>query len=70
MLVLDAGAIHDVHAPATTWSAALHVYLGDLVAIERSSWATADGSAVPFDGADLEDRWLEAAARTGIVRQV
>jgi predicted metal-dependent enzyme (double-stranded beta helix superfamily) len=70
VLVLEPDAIHDVHAPADTWSAAIHVYLGDLVALQRSSWPDVDGSATCFDGADLEDRWLEAAATTGIVRPV
>ena len=69
VLVLDAHAIHDVHAPSTTWSAALHVYLGDITARKRSSWADEDASAFPFDGVDMEARWMEAATATGLVRE-
>jgi len=66
VLVLDADAVHDVHAPADGWSGALHVYLGDLLAVDRSSWADPTGRPIPFDGADLERRWSTAAASTGL----
>ena len=69
VLVLDANAIHEVHAPSTTWSAALHVYLGDITARKRSSWVDEDASASPFDGVDMEARWMEAATATGLVRE-
>ena len=69
VLILDANAIHDVHAPSRTWSAALHVYLGDVTNLERSSWADVDASSSPFVGADMEARWMTAATATGLVRE-
>jgi predicted metal-dependent enzyme (double-stranded beta helix superfamily) len=67
VLVLDADAIHDVHAPSTTWTAAIHVYLGDITALQRSSWADRDVLPLLLDGADMEARWLQAATATGLV---
>ena len=68
-LVLDPKSIHDVQAPDASWSAALHVYLGDLPAIERSAWSVVDGPECRYDGDDTERRWLEAATATGLVTQ-
>jgi len=67
VLSLGPDAIHDVHAPATHWSGALHVYLADLAALDRDEWTDPEGPATPFDGAELERRWLEAAVSTGLV---
>jgi predicted metal-dependent enzyme (double-stranded beta helix superfamily) len=69
-VILDANAIHDVHAPTTTWTAALHVYLGDIATLQRSSWADADAPASPFVGAEMEARWMTAATATGLVREM
>lgn len=67
VLVLDADAIHDVHAPASAWTGALHVYLGDLTAVPRSEWAGIDVPEAPLDVAAMERRWSEAAVATGLV---
>jgi len=67
-LLLSADAIHDVHSPATTWSAALHVYLGDIAALERHAWTDAASQPSRFDGAALEQRWADAAAASGLIR--
>ena len=69
VLVLDANAIHDVHAPSTAWTAALHVYLGDITAAARSSWAHVDAPESPLVAGDMESRWLAAATATGITRE-
>ena len=69
VLVLDADAIHDVHAPSTTWTAALHAYLGDITTLPRSSSSDVRAPAGPFVGADQEARWMEAATTTGLVRE-
>ncbi len=69
VLSLGVDDIHDVHAPATSWSGALHVYLADIVTEDRHEWATPDSSATPFDGAKAERRWLEAAESTGLVNR-
>ena len=68
VIALGADAIHDVHTPSSTWSAALHVYLGDIVGLERSEWAGADTPPVPLDGDEQERRWTEAAVATGLIR--
>jgi predicted metal-dependent enzyme (double-stranded beta helix superfamily) len=67
VLVLGPETIHDVHAPTGRWSGALHVYLADLPTLERHSWRDPAADAAPFDGADLERRWQETAATTGLV---
>jgi predicted metal-dependent enzyme (double-stranded beta helix superfamily) len=66
VLVLDADTVHDVHAPVDGWSGALHVYLGDILAADRSSWADPAEPPIPFDGAALGRRWSTAAASTGL----
>jgi predicted metal-dependent enzyme (double-stranded beta helix superfamily) len=66
VLVLGADAVHDVHAPSSAWTGALHVYLGDLIGVSRSEWAAADAPEAPFDGAAMERRWTEAAIATGL----
>ena len=68
VLMLDADAIHDVHTPRSTWSAALHVYLGDIVGLARNEWADTDCAPTALDGAEQERRWYEAAAATGLLR--
>jgi predicted metal-dependent enzyme (double-stranded beta helix superfamily) len=65
VLLLGENAIHDVHAPGDGWSGALHVYLGDILTADRSSWPDPGALARPFDGADLEQRWEAAADATG-----
>ena len=67
VLVLGADAIHDVHTPDTTHSAALHVYLGDITATQRSHWDDTESDPVPFDGEAHERLWMEAALATGLV---
>jgi predicted metal-dependent enzyme (double-stranded beta helix superfamily) len=67
VLVLGTDAIHDVHAPDTTHSAALHVYLGDITATERRFWIDTESDPMPFDGEEHERRWMEAALATGLV---
>lgn len=68
VLVLDEHAIHDVHAPAGTWSGAVHVYLGDLGTVARSSWPSGNAPEAVFDADEMECRWLERATATGLVR--
>ena len=67
VLVLGADAIHDVHTPPTMWSAALHVYLGDISTVSRSAWASADDAASAFDGEQQQRHWTEVAVATGLV---
>lgn len=68
VLVLDDQAIHDVHAPKESWCAAIHVYLGDLGARDRSEWPSIDGAERPCDSDDMERRWMELARATDLVR--
>lgn len=67
VLVLEAADLHDVHAPTGSWTGALHVYLGDLEATERSSWAAVDAPEQPFDGEAMERQWTELGQATGLV---
>ena len=67
VLLLGADAIHDVHTPPTTYSAALHVYLGDIIHAERSCWDDTSSGPSPFDGAEQERHWMEAATATGLL---
>ena len=58
VLTLSADAIHDVHSPEASHSGALHVYLGDITAIERSRWDDTESDPLPFDLKSLnEDGW-------------
>jgi predicted metal-dependent enzyme (double-stranded beta helix superfamily) len=68
VIVLDALDIHDVHVPSASWSCALHVYLGDLIAAPRSAWTNEESSETPFDGEKLRAHWLEVARETGLTR--
>jgi predicted metal-dependent enzyme (double-stranded beta helix superfamily) len=47
VLVLDADVIHAVENPHREATAALHVYGGELLAVERNAWGP-DGREVPF----------------------
>jgi predicted metal-dependent enzyme (double-stranded beta helix superfamily) len=67
VLVLDADAIHDVHAPSSRWSGALHVYLGDIVHAERTFWADAGSPGSRFDGSEQDRSWRQAARATGLL---
>ena len=67
VVVLDADVIHEVFAPTDSWSAAIHVYLGDLVGIERSEWADVSAPAAPLDGDAMERRWRDQALATGLL---
>ena len=69
VLALTTNAIHDVHVPPSSWSGALHVYLGDLIGVNRSEWSVASMDAVPFDGEKLHKRWLTAARATGMLTE-
>jgi predicted metal-dependent enzyme (double-stranded beta helix superfamily) len=66
VLVLGADAIHDVHTPPTTWSAALHVYLGNIWTAPRDAWASADSPPSVSDGEEQERHWTEVALATGL----
>lgn len=48
VLALPADAVHDVFSPATGWTDAFHVYLGDIAAVARRAWDRS-GRARPFD---------------------
>jgi predicted metal-dependent enzyme (double-stranded beta helix superfamily) len=61
-ITLDGDAIHDVHAPPSTGSAALHVYGGPLFDQPRHAWNPEEGPV--DDAADLE-RMLAALRATG-----
>lgn len=69
VLALDADAIHDVHAPSATWCGAVHVYLGDLAAVDRSAWAAEDAPETACDGGEMERRWAALATATGLTRR-
>ncbi len=66
ILVLGADAIHDVHTPPTTWSAALHVYLGDISTAPRNVWASVDSPPSEFNGEQQERHRAEGALATGL----
>ena len=51
VLVLDADVIHAVENPRREVTAALHVYGGDILGVERNAWGP-DGREVPY-GDDL-----------------
>ena len=68
VLVLEADGVHDVHTPPTTWSGAIHVYLGDITAIERDFWTSKDSPPVPFDMKQHNGRWDEVALATGLLK--
>jgi predicted metal-dependent enzyme (double-stranded beta helix superfamily) len=62
VITLDADAIHDVHAPSFSASAALHVYCGALFDQPRHVWNPDEGPA--DDAADL-DRLLDGLRASG-----
>jgi predicted metal-dependent enzyme (double-stranded beta helix superfamily) len=62
VFVLDADAIHSVENPGDEWTAALHVYGGDIVNIERNAWGP-DGREVPFAEVDSTRRAMFAPMR-------
>ncbi len=66
VLVLGADAIHDVQVPGSSWSGALHVYLGDLIGTARSEWTDDLLTEAPFDGEALLRRWYEASKSEGM----
>jgi predicted metal-dependent enzyme (double-stranded beta helix superfamily) len=47
VFVLGADAIHSVENAGSGWTAALHVYGGDILTVERSAWGP-DGREVPY----------------------
>jgi predicted metal-dependent enzyme (double-stranded beta helix superfamily) len=55
VFVLDADAIHSVENCGDVWTAALHVYGGDIVNGERNAWGP-DGREVPFTEVDSARR--------------
>lgn len=67
VLLLGDDVVHDVHAPAGSWTAALHVYLGDLGTVARSSWAGPEAPEQPCVADEMEERWLAQAVATGLV---
>ena len=62
VFVLDADAIHSVENCGDQWTAALHVYGGDIVHIERNAWGP-DGREVPFAEVDSARRAMFAPMR-------
>lgn len=68
VLVLDPDAVHDVHAPEATHSAALHVYLGDIDALERSSWSAALEQH-RFDPTDRLRLWAQMCVASGLMAE-
>lgn len=66
VLVLTDSDIHDVQVPNSSWSCALHVYLGDLIASQRNGWASNDSPKELFDADQLRRRWLEVSRDTGL----
>jgi len=69
VIVLDADAIHEVRVSASGWSGGLHVYLGDILAADRSEWADVASTATRFDPDDQERRWMAAAESTRLVQR-
>jgi predicted metal-dependent enzyme (double-stranded beta helix superfamily) len=69
VIVLEADAIHDVRVSTAGWSGGLHVYLGDILEVERSEWIDEASTATRFDPEDQERRWTVAAESTGLVAQ-
>ena len=67
VVTLDAETAHDVHVQGPSWSGALHVYLGDILTLDRHEWARPDDPATPFDPQDQERRWTAAAQATGLL---
>ncbi len=64
MLLLGPDAIHAVRNPDRSWSAALHVYAGDLFGVPRTEW-DADGlSAEPLRLDLLLGRYEAAVAQS------
>ena len=49
---LSRDAIHSVINPTTQYTAAIHIYGGDLVSVERSQWDPATHREEPFDVED------------------
>jgi predicted metal-dependent enzyme (double-stranded beta helix superfamily) len=62
VFVLDANAIHAVECARDEWTAALHVYGGDIVNGERNAWGP-DGREVPFAEEDSARRAMFAPMR-------
>ena len=48
-VVMDGSVIHAVANPARKYSAGLHVYLGDLIAHDRTLWHPDTLQPMPFD---------------------
>jgi len=67
VLVLGPDTIHDVAAPTSTWSSALHVYLGDIAALERSYWSHTGAEPARYNGAKVAALWTERASATGLL---
>jgi predicted metal-dependent enzyme (double-stranded beta helix superfamily) len=55
VFALDADAIHSVENCGDTWTAALHVYGGDIVNVKRNAWGP-DGREAPFAEIDTARR--------------
>ncbi len=56
VLVLAPRDVHAIANPDPTPSLGVHVYLGDIVGIERALWDPASGAALPFTLTDYESR--------------
>ena len=67
VLVLDADTAHDVQAPSDSWSGAIHVYVGDLLGVERHAWDEPSSPPHPLDNDAQEAQWREAAQAAGLL---
>jgi len=56
---MTADEIHEVHAPPSTASVALHVYGGPLFDFPRHSWTGPPLAEEPIDDAAYLDRYLD-----------
>lgn len=62
VFVLPATAVHEVHNPERRWTAGLHVYGGDILNVERSSWLP-DGTEAPSTQVSAQRRAMVQAMR-------
>jgi predicted metal-dependent enzyme (double-stranded beta helix superfamily) len=60
--LLDPDVIHAVTNPRDSWTGALHVYLGDLLAPSRKEWDPTTLVEHPWDAAASLARYAEAVA--------
>jgi predicted metal-dependent enzyme (double-stranded beta helix superfamily) len=66
---MNGGVIHAVANPAGGYSAGLHVYLGDLIAHDRTLWHPETLQPMPFDNDKYFGLVREAKAVQAGIRQ-